>query len=78
MCLNIGHTTEDFNKSTVSDFICDKDSCNVNPGFKRYQNASTVKCHMIKSSDAIYLLTVIVETNSVDPDQQQSICVFTV
>ena len=28
---------------------------------------------MIKSSDAIYLLTVIVETNSVDPDQQQSI-----
>ena len=36
-----------------------------------------LKCHMLKSSDALYLLTLltnaIVEANSVDPDQQQSI-----
>ena len=36
-----------------------------------------LKRHMLKSSDVIYLLTlltnVIVEVNSVDPDQQQSI-----
>ena len=36
-----------------------------------------LKCHMLKSSDAIYLLTlltnVIVEANSVDQEQQQSI-----
>ena len=35
------------------------------------------QCHMLKSSDAINLLillsNVIVEANSVDPDQQQSI-----
>ena len=37
-----------------------------------------LNCHMIKSTDALYLLTLltntaIVEANSVDPDQQQSI-----
>ena len=36
-----------------------------------------LKCHMLKSSDAIYLLSlltnVIVDANSVDLDQQQSI-----
>ena len=36
-----------------------------------------LKCHMLKSSDAINLLilltNVIVEANSVDPDQQQFI-----
>ena len=36
-----------------------------------------LKCHMLKSSDVLYLLTfltnVIVEANSVDPDQQQYI-----
>ena len=35
------------------------------------------KCHMLRSSDAFILLTLltnaIVEANSVDPDQQQSI-----
>ena len=37
-----------------------------------------LKCHMLKSSDAIYLLTlltnVIVETNNVDPGQQGLLC----
>ena len=36
-----------------------------------------LKCHMLKSFDAIYLLSlltnVIVDANSVDPDQQQFI-----
>ena len=47
---------------------------NVNPlnVIKMY-----LKCYMLKSSDALYLLTlltnVIVEANSVGPDQQQSI-----
>ena len=41
-----------------------------------------LNANMLKSSGAIYLLTlltnVIVEANSVNPDQQQSICVFAV
>ena len=52
---------------------------NVNPlnAIKMHQ-----KCHMPKSPDALYLLTLltktaIVEANSADPDQRQSICVFT-
>ena len=56
MCLNLGHalTGKGYNKSTVSDFIFDKDSCfirgfqvnNVNPlnAIKMH-----LKCHMIKS-----------------------------
>ena len=36
-----------------------------------------LKCHVLKSSDDLYLLTLltnaIVEANSVGPDQQQSI-----
>ena len=37
-----------------------------------------IKCHMLKSPDALYLLTLlnntaIVKANNVDPDQQQSI-----
>ena len=40
-----------------------------------------LKCHMLKSPDALYLLTLLnntalVEANSVDPDQQQSILCF--
>ena len=41
-----------------------------------------LKCHMLKSSNALYLLTLltnaIVEANSVDPDQEQSDWVHTV
>ena len=58
----------------MSDFICDPDkrfSRKPCLPFKRYQ-----KC-IYKSSGAIYLLAlltnVIVEANSVGPDQQQSI-----
>ena len=36
-----------------------------------------LKCHLLESSDALYLLTLLtnatVEANNVDPDQQQSI-----
>ena len=68
--------------SMVSDFICDTDSCciscfqvnNVN-----HLNAIKMhlKCHMLKSSDAIYLLSlltnVIVDANHADQDRQQLI-----
>ena len=48
---------------------------NINP-FKAIK--IQLNCHMIKSTDALYLLTLltntaIVEANSVDPDQQQSV-----
>ena len=65
----------------MSDFICDQDSSCFTSGFQ-VNNVNPLnaikmhlKCH--KSSDALYLLTLltnaIVEANSVDPDQQQSI-----
>ena len=81
--LNCALTGGHISKSTMSDFICDQDfSCfircfqvnNVNP-------LSAIKTHlsfhMLKSSDALYLLTLSananVEANSVGPDKQQSI-----
>ena len=76
LSLNLWHaqTGGHITKSTVSDFLCDQDR-----GFSREPCLSfkrSEKC-IYKSSDAIYLqesLTkVIVEANSVDPDQQQSI-----
>ena len=79
MSLNLGHalTGGNISKSTVSDFICDPDTCfirgfqvnNVDPlnAIKMH-----LKCHILKSSDAICLLTssTNVEANSVDPKKK--------
>ena len=80
--LNLGRalTGDIISKSTVSDFICDPDACFIR-GFQ-VNNIGTLNAikihlnwHMLKSPDAIYLLTLStnVEANNDDPDQQQSI-----
>ena len=80
--LDCALTGKRFSKNTVSDIIRDPDTCfirgfqvnNVSPlnAIKMY-----LKCHMLKSSDDLYVLTlltnVIVYAKSVDLVQQQSI-----
>ena len=66
MSLNLDHALigERFSKSMVSDIICDPDTCFIR-GFQ-VNNVSLLnaikmhlKCHTLKSSDDLYVLTLL-------------------